>query len=128
MCGVESRLSVSKTSPLDANFGAMRSLYGRAFVPLLLVIVVGFAACQSQSDFRGNFTFPLRGSSFEGVCEEDEVHWKTSCLYSEDCPTRPINDKLLTGHFAIKITPSNSKRTIGKIERCYAYCMRTVSR
>ena len=104
----------------------MRSLYGRAFVPLLLVIVVGFAVC--RSDPRANFTFPLRGSSFEGVCEDGELHWKTSCLYSEDCPTRPINDKLLTGHFAIEATPSNSKRTIGKIERCYAYCMRTVSR
>ena len=105
----------------------MRSLYGRAFIPLLLVSVVGFAACQSRPDLSRDFRFILRGSD-DDVCKEDSSDWKSVC-YSGDCPTRPVNDKLITGHYAIEDPDprSNNKRRIAKIERCYAYCMRKVS-
>ena len=62
------------------------------------------------------------------MCSLQLFDWKTICHEDADCPTRPESG-LTTGHFMIgdPSRPDSTKKEAARVEKCYSYCMRTVS-
>ena len=92
-------------------------------VAFLLLSLIVFACCQSGS---GDFKYISRANS--PVCHLQSFDWKTICDEDADCPTRQESG-LTTGHFMIGdlSRPDSIKKEAARVEKCYSYCMRTVS-